>query len=183
MPIHKPNHNQDEGKSEFIALFMATEAMQKEYPEESQRLAAAHSTWKASLEKDEWEIHQAINVQLDFRQEMITSHNIKAYQVGGTGEVVKREQNRDGDFVKVRLKITDPVTISQVRARKDAGLPVELSCGYDAHIIPMSGTYNGEHYDAIQTQIRHNHVSMVSAGRAGEQVRLRFDTSSPFDTS
>ena len=69
MPIPKPNHNQGEGKNEFIARFMASEAMQKELPEEKQRMVLAGSTWEASLKKDELQIHRAIRVRLDFKQD------------------------------------------------------------------------------------------------------------------
>ena len=48
-------------------------------------------------------------------------------------------------------------------------------------IVPV---YNkAEKRWVLMTQIRYSHVSIGPAGRAGEQVRLGSDTSSPFDTS
>ena len=67
MPIPKPDEGED--KSEFMACFMASEFMKKEFPEEKQRAAVASSTWEASLKKDELQIHRAFSVRLDFRQD------------------------------------------------------------------------------------------------------------------
>ena len=41
----------------------------------------------------------------------------------------------------------------------------------------QSGIYKGERYDAVQVNIRYNHVAGVDLGRAGPEVRLRVDSS------
>ncbi len=103
---------------------------------------------------------------------IITVDNIKSHQVGVTGENV----SRDGDFVTCMVKITDRATIDAVQAKRKAGQPVELSCGYDASILQIAGEHFKEgHYDAIQTAIRYNHVSIVDEGRAGPGARLILD--------
>ena len=108
----------------------------------------------------------------DHQGRMITVDNIKDHQVGMTGEKV----SRDGDFVSCTIKLTDKATIDNVQSRRRAGIPVELSCGYDADMEPISGEHPTEgHYDAVQKNIKYNHVSIVDQGRAGSGARLILD--------
>lgn len=46
-----PAPKEDESKDDFVARFMANEAMRTEYPKQAQRVAVAMSQWKRSLEK------------------------------------------------------------------------------------------------------------------------------------
>lgn len=51
----------------------------------------------------------------------------------------------------------------------------ELSCGYQLDLDETPGTTpDGKHYDAIQRNIRYNHVAVVPRGRAGV-ARLNMD--------
>lgn len=51
----------------------------------------------------------------------------------------------------------------------------ELSCGYTLDLDETPGTTpDGEHYDAVQRNIRYNHVAVVRRGRAGV-ARLNMD--------
>lgn len=53
-----------------------------------------------------------------------------------------------------------------------------VSMGYTLDLERVSGhTASGERYDAIQRNIRPNHVALVKRGRAGQIVRLRLDGS------
>ncbi len=62
-------------------------------------------------------------------------------------------------------------------AKVETGELKELSCGYEVELDPTPGEWNGERYDAIQRQIRGNHVALLpeGAGRAGPDARLRTD--------
>ncbi|MBO5810412.1 MAG: DUF2213 domain-containing protein [Bacteroidales bacterium] len=51
----------------------------------------------------------------------------------------------------------------------------DLSMGYFCTYDLEEGDYNGQHYDAIQRNIRSNHVALVDRGRCGHDVRV-FDT-------
>jgi hypothetical protein len=51
----------------------------------------------------------------------------------------------------------------------------ELSLGYTAQMDETPGTWEGQSYDAIQKNIRHNHLAVVDKGRAGN-ARLRLDS-------
>lgn len=48
----------------------------------------------------------------------------------------------------------------------------ELSMGYYCQYELADGEYKGEHYDAIQREIRSNHVALVDRGRMGSDVRV-----------
>lgn len=113
-----------------------------------------------------------IPVTYDHQGRMISVDNIKANQVGTTGENVIR----DGDFVACTIKVTDKTMIDNIQSRRRAGIPVGLSCGYNADMEPISGDHPTEgHYDAVQKNIKYNHVSIVDEGRAGSGARLILD--------
>lgn len=48
----------------------------------------------------------------------------------------------------------------------------ELSCGYFCKYDLTSGEYEGQHYDAIQRDLRGNHIALVNNGRMGHDVRV-----------
>lgn len=61
-------------------------------------------------------------------------------------------------------------------APKDIGEARELSLGYRCDLEETPGvTANGEHYDAIQRNIRINHLAVVKKARAGMKARLNCD--------
>jgi len=77
----------------------------------------------------------------------------------------------------VRGVITaQPMTIydANLIAAMEAG-KVELSCGYACELDFTPGVHNGERYDAVQKNIRGNHVAVVTKARAGETARVRMD--------
>jgi hypothetical protein len=103
----------------------------------------------------------------DHPEEMVTPENVKELSVGWIGEGVKQ----DGERLAGSAVVADARSIKRVQTGK-----VELSCGYDAQMVKESGVYNGERYDERQTNIRYNHVAIVSRGRAGRGIRLRLDS-------
>lgn len=48
----------------------------------------------------------------------------------------------------------------------------QLSCGYRCDYDWTPGTYEGQHYDCIQTDIRGNHLALVQEGRMGPEVSV-----------
>ena len=96
--------------------------------------------------------------------ELVTSKNAKRFSVGHVGP----EVTRDGMFAQTLLHITDADAITKIESGK-----VELSNGYTADIEWTPGiSPNGEQYDAIQRNIKGNHVAIVEKGRAGSECRL-----------
>jgi hypothetical protein len=103
----------------------------------------------------------------------VTVDNNRQLNVGLTGEVV----THDDQFVNCTVKILDKAVVAYVLDRHGQGKDVELSCGYDAEVVSIAGEHPTEgHYDAVQKNIRYNHLSIVPRGRAGANVKLKLDT-------
>ena len=75
---------------------------------------------------------------------------------------------RDGSDVRCKVVIHDIDKVKKTPYR-------ELSLGYNLDLIEEPGEWNGEPYDAIQTNIRINHLAIVESARAGEQAHLNLD--------
>lgn len=87
---------------------------------------------------------------------------------GGTIMSAARETVEDGDFITFDLAFMDAELIRDIESGKR-----ELSNGYGAEIVVKDGiTEDGERYQAIQTNMRGNHVAVVDRGRAGSQCRI-----------
>lgn len=86
------------------------------------------------------------------------------------GSVGKVRADASKSLVEAELLIYSAAAISKIEAGK-----TELSCGYDCDLVHAPGEWNGQKYDAIQTNIRGNHVAIVDRGRAGPEARIRLD--------
>ena len=90
-----------------------------------------------------------------------------------TGYVAGAPGRKDR-FLAGTLHIQHADTIAKI----EVGKLCELSCGYECRVEPTPGvTQDGEEYDAIQRDIRGNHVALGPKGwgRAGPEVRLHLD--------
>lgn len=103
-------------------------------------------------------------VTVEHPAKMVDASTWKSVAVGQTGgEVV-----RDGEFVRVPLVLMDAASIQAYDAGKR-----ELSMGYSAEIVFGDGvTPDGQHYDAVQKQLRMNHLAVVDRARGGDQLRI-----------
>lgn len=79
----------------------------------------------------------------------------------------------DGDLVWTKIRVATDEALAAIQAGK-----LELSCGYTLRLESAPGgmTPDGEPYDAIQRDIRYNHLALVDMARAGHVARLRFDS-------
>lgn len=103
----------------------------------------------------------------DHPKEPVTADNWKRLAVGQTDGDIRR----DGDFLRVPLMIADGDTIKKVQGGKR-----ELSAGYSCDLKWEAGNApDGQAYDAIQVNIRDNHVAVVERGRAGKDCRIGDD--------
>ncbi|MCW6510974.1 DUF2213 domain-containing protein [Lichenifustis flavocetrariae] len=94
---------------------------------------------------------------------LVDAGNWKRYAVGQSGP----EVTRDGEHVVTDLLITDAEAVR----RAEAG--AQLSNGYHADFDFTPGTTpDGEPYDAVQSNIRGNHIALVDAGRCGDSCRV-----------
>lgn len=105
---------------------------------------------------------------------ILDTSTTRQYQRGSVANV-----RRDGTMVKADVLLTDENSIEAATI----GGKNQISCGYvcDCDETPgitsgIPGVLDGEHYDAIQKNIRGNHVALVSHGRAGEGANLRLDS-------
>lgn len=88
----------------------------------------------------------------------------KTMQKSKTIGTILTEGKQDGDNIRADLIIYNLDTNGR-----------ELSCGYKVDLDETPGEYNGVKYDAIQRNIRYNHVAVVPRGRAGSVARLNMD--------
>jgi len=104
----------------------------------------------------------------DETDKLVTSANIAKFQVGFTGETVRK----DGENVRVSLTITDPNAIEAVEHQGRN----KLSLGYKTKLLMVPGVYNGDAYDCEQTEIRSNHLALVDIPRAGDVAKIELDS-------
>lgn len=92
--------------------------------------------------------------------------NVRAYKVGQTGTPVA-----DGPMLRANVVIDDKVAMEDAKAGKR-----QVSPGYRVDLDETPGVWMGQRYDAIQRNIRGNHVAIVPLGRQGPEVALRMDS-------
>ncbi len=100
---------------------------------------------------------------------VLTSANAKTHMVGLTESI-----ERDGSYLKGSLIIFHEETIKAI----ESGERKEISLGYQCQLDPTPGIYNGEAYDAVQTNIIINHVALGPKGwgRAGPDCSIHTDS-------
>lgn len=99
---------------------------------------------------------------------LVTPDNYQKYVKGALGDAITVQ---DGHICGAETLFDKGLT-----AKVDAGEKVEVSIGFELDIDPTPGEYNGVKYDAVQRNIRINHVAHVDKGRAGETVRVQLDS-------
>jgi len=92
---------------------------------------------------------------------IVRADNIKTVQPIGT---VLSEGIPDGSNLRAPMVIYNLDTPNR-----------ELSCGYSLDTEETPGEWEGQRYDAVQRNIRYNHVAVVPKGRAGPLARLNMD--------
>jgi hypothetical protein len=103
-------------------------------------------------------------ITLDHPDDFVSARNWKDLAVGNTGGRVVR----DGDFVALDLALMDQAAIEAVQSGKR-----QLSVGYSCTLDCTAGTTpGGEAYDAVQRNIRGNHLALVDVARAGPECRI-----------
>jgi hypothetical protein len=103
----------------------------------------------------------------DHPSENVTADNWKRLAVGFAGGDVAR----DGKYIRVPLALMDAQAIRDWDAGKR-----ELSVGYECDLNFTDGvTPEGEPYDAVQDNIRPNHIALCRSARGGPELRLDGD--------
>ncbi len=108
---------------------------------------------------------------------MVTPENYSQYTKGNVSGTPKQ----DGKFVSSKLAVQDGTTLDGI----DSGEIVEVSCGYTCDVVQQSGVFDGQPYDAVQTNIKYNHVGLGPRnwGRQGNDVALRLDGGAYIDSA
>lgn len=104
-------------------------------------------------------------VILTHRAGSVDKDNVQREHIG----TILSEGIPEGENVRVEIVIHDTDAVKRTGLR-------ELSLGYSLDLDETPGTWNGQPYDAVQTNIRINHLALVSKARAGEQARLNIDS-------
>lgn len=103
-------------------------------------------------------------ITIDHPRSMVTPDSWRKHAVGETGDDVVR----DGGSVRVPMMLRDAKAIAMVKDGKR-----QLSVGYACDLEWSDGiTPEGEKYDAIQRNIRGNHLAIVTEGRGGPTLTI-----------
>lgn len=103
-------------------------------------------------------------VTMNHPDEAVTADNWKELAIGEVSTAAKK----DGEWVHLPLILKDAKAIAEVEEGKR-----ELSAGYTCELIWGDGvTPDGQHFDATQTNIKINHLAVVTRARAGSQARI-----------
>lgn len=96
----------------------------------------------------------------------LDAQNTKSYSCGSAEMPIQ-----DGDKMRAKLLVTDAALVSKIMNREKC----QVSNGYFADLEMRSGSYDGQDFDAVQTNIRGNHVAIVDEARAGPEARIKLD--------
>ncbi len=106
------------------------------------------------------------------RRVLLDAGNTGKHQIGTVSSV-----RADGGFVRGRVQISDQAAIEAAEQGER-----QLSCGYRCDLEPTRGVTSGIpgipdglRFDAIQRNIRGNHVALVPQGRAGKEAEIHMD--------
>jgi hypothetical protein len=101
---------------------------------------------------------------------MVDAANWRQFSRGQT----EPEVLRDGEFLRVPLRITDAEAVQSVQTDRQ-----EFSLGYGAEIRFEAGDHNGEAYDAVATNFRYNHLAACRTARGGPELRITDERQAP----
>lgn len=103
----------------------------------------------------------------DHPSQPVTADNWSRYAKGAVMAAGK-DVLGDGEYLAFDLTIMDSAAIADIQRGKR-----ELSNGYACDLDWTAGvTADGQAYDAVQRNIRGNHVAIVDRGRAGSACRI-----------
>lgn len=98
---------------------------------------------------------------------MLGNYGMAAEKKGIQG-VIGSDVYYEAPYLKGNLRIYSEATKSLIKNGK-----IELSPGYLCRYDFTEGVFNGEKYDAIQRDIRGNHLALVEEGRTGPDVAVQ----------
>lgn len=103
--------------------------------------------------------------------------NVTPAEKKGIHGVIGEDVYYDAPYLKANLKVFSNKLANLIDEGKK-----ELSIGYRCLYDIVSGVWKGQKYDAIQRQIRGNHIASVQEGRSGHDVAVLDHFKITFDT-
>jgi len=94
---------------------------------------------------------------------MVDAKNWREFAKGDIGAEIAR----DGDLLRVSVKMMDADAIDAVQRDHR-----EFSMGYGCTVDWTPGVHNGQAYDGVMRQIRHNHLAACPAARGGPELKI-----------
>jgi len=94
----------------------------------------------------------------------------------GIAGVIGQDVGFDGDTLYGNIKVFSDNLAAQINDGK-----IELSAGYRCKYDMTPGVFNGQAYDAVQRNIRGNHLALVDQGRMGPSVAVMDSFTFTFD--
>jgi len=107
--------------------------------------------------------------------EAITPDAIPAEAKGVQGVIGEDVFFKDGTLF-ANIKVFSSTLAKLIQSGKK-----ELSAGYRCVYDIVSGVFEGQHYDAVQREIRGNHLALVQSGRMGPRVAVLDHMTFSFD--
>jgi hypothetical protein len=101
-------------------------------------------------------------ITVDHPTKLLSAKDVGMVQVG----TMLSAGRQDGEKLRADIVIHQPDKIGERR---------ELSLGYNVDLEETPGEWEGQRYDAVQRNIRVNHLSIVKRARAGAVARLNLD--------
>lgn len=103
-----------------------------------------------------------VPVTIEHPSESVTTDNWKKYAVGEAGDEVVR----DGEFIRVPILVRDEAAIKAIQDGKR-----QISMGYSCSLEFVDGIApDGKAYQAIQRDIKINHLAVVDRARGGDAL-------------
>lgn len=134
--------------------------------EEPNRVFNVYRPQEEVLHKKSLESYINAPVTLNHPEIFVTVENSKELIKGSVSSV--ETFHKDGiDYVKVKMTITDQELIDLIQNGQ-----VEISAGYSQNLIKQDGFFMGEPYQFRQTDIKINHIAIVSEGRCGNACKI-----------
>ncbi len=103
---------------------------------------------------------------------LVTKDNAGNYRKGISLQNVRYTGSGKGGFVRGEVALFD----SEAIALAESGEKVQLSAGYTCDVDDTPGEWRGQRYDAVQRNVRVNHIALTTRGRAGPDVCLHLDS-------
>jgi hypothetical protein len=103
---------------------------------------------------------------------LVTKDNVGDYRKGISLQNIRYAGSGKGGFVRGEVALFD----SDAIALAESGEKVQLSAGYTCDVDETPGVWRGQKYDAVQRDVRVNHIALTTRGRAGPEVCLHIDS-------